>query len=181
MEIEERSVWPPCRADGPYPEVRAAGRNPRYAEMMLCNMGGSNSELSLAGLYFYDHLITAEYPELSELFRRISAVEMEHLEIFGTLARQLGADPRFWCRQGGRMTWWTPAYLHYSPQMGPLIQIALREEEAAARKYEEQACHISDRNVAVNLLRIARDECCHAQLLRDLLERYKKGGRGIEG
>lgn len=169
---EQSGMFPPCRVDAPYPEVRAAGRNPRYADLMLQNLAGSNSKMTAVGLYFYNHLIAADYPEVAELFHRISVVEMHHLEIFGTLARQLGADPRLWCRQGGRVTWWTPAYLQYSPRLGPLIQVALREEETAVRAFENQAAWVRDPNVAENLLRIAQDDCLHARLLRQLLESY---------
>lgn len=163
---------PSYHAELPYPAVHAAGRNPRYAAAMLENLGGANSEMSAAGLYFYDHLVTMEYPEVAEVFHRLSVVEMHHLEIFGTLARQLGADPRLWCRQGGRPTWWTPGYLHYSQKLGVLIQIAMREEQATIRKYQEQARWIGDGNVVENLLRIVQDERLHLDILRGLLESY---------
>lgn len=170
----QNETFPPCRVEAPYPEVRAAGRNPRYAELMLQNMAGSNSEMTAVGLYAYDHLITTDWPEIAELFHRVSIVEMHHLKIFGTLARQLGADPRLWCRQGGRQTWWTPAYLQYSPRLGPLLQIALREEEATARMYKNQARCVHDANIAANLERIAQDERLHAELFRHLLEGYRQ-------
>lgn len=178
MEEWERSLSV-RRTDAPYPEVRAAGRNPRYAEAMLGNMAGCDSEMTAAGLYFYNHLILAEYPETAELFHRLSIAEMRHLEIFGTLARQLGADPRLWCRQGGRQTWWTPGYLHYTPKPGPLLRVAVRAEEQAARRYEEQARWIGDLNVVANLERIALDERAHAELLRSMLERWE-AGRGAK-
>lgn len=86
----------------PYPPVQAVGKNRRYAEAMLDNVGGSNSEMSAVAVYVYDHLVTAELPEVADAFRGIGAVEMRHLEIFGTLARQMGEDPRLWgSGQGG--------------------------------------------------------------------------------
>lgn len=165
---------PSYHAEAPYPEVRAACRNQRYAEAMLGNMGGSNSEISAVGLYFYDHLVTAEWPEVAEVFHKVSVVEMHHLEIFGTLARQLGADPRLWSRQGGRVTWWTPGYLHYSQKLGPLLQIAYRAERETVRKYEEQCRWIGDRNVVENLRRIIMDEEVHLEIFQSLIEGYGK-------
>lgn len=171
---EERMALPPCRVNAPYPEVHAQGRNVGYGELMLQNIAGCNSETSAIQLYVYNHMITAQWPTVAELFRCISLVEMHHLKIFGTLACQLGADPRLWCRQGGRMTWWTPAYLQYTRHLGPLLQIALREEERTARTYEAQARRVRDANVAANLVRIAQDEWLHAELLRGVIEDYQK-------
>lgn len=169
---EERCGFMAYHAQAPYPAVRAMGRNQRYAEAMLGNIGSANSEMSAVGLYFYDHLVTAEIPEVSEVFHKVSMVEMRHLEIFGTLARQLGADPRLWCRQGGRYTWWTPGFLHYSQKLGPLLQVAIRDEQATVRKYQEQCRWIGDQNVVENLQRIIQDERVHLEIFHCLMESY---------
>ncbi len=82
-------------SDLPYPPIRVKQRNPVYAKDMLDNLGGANSEMSAVSLYFYNFLVTAENREISEAFRQISIVEMHHMEIFGTLARQLGEQSAF--------------------------------------------------------------------------------------
>mgnify|MGYP006866390731 FL=1 len=38
-------------APEPYPPVQAVGKNRRYAEAMLDNVGGSNSEMSAVAVY----------------------------------------------------------------------------------------------------------------------------------
>jgi len=122
----------PCsctvQAPEPYPELRAAGQNRHYAEAMLSNLGGDYSEMSAVSRYFYGHLVTNGYPEVASVLMDISKVEMHHLDIFGTLARQLGADPRLWCSRRGRRYWWSPEYLQYTRKLGPLIQNAIRAE-----------------------------------------------------
>ena len=145
--VEERCCGFQYRAEGAYPPVRAAGRNSRYAGMMLGNLGGSGSEMSAVALYSYDRLMTAELPEVSEVFRQVSLVERDHMDIFGELARQLGADPRLWCRQGGRPTWWTPGYLNYASSLEAMLRVALREERMAVRRYREQMESIHDENI----------------------------------
>ena len=72
-------------AQEPYPPVQAERPNHRYAEAMLDNVGGSNSEMSAVGLYFYGHLAALEVPEAAEIFHRISLVEMHHLEILSLI------------------------------------------------------------------------------------------------
>ena len=157
-------------AQEPYPPVQAERPNHRYAEAMLDNVGGSNSEMSAVGLYFYGHLAALEVPEAAEIFHRISLVEMHHLEIFATLARQMGEDPRLWGVQQGRKRWWTPEYLQYQRRLGPMIRIAVREEKASIRKYRAQARWIGDRNIVENLRRIIQDEEQHLVVLGQLYE-----------
>ena len=160
----------------PYPPTRTDGRNQRYGVAMLDNMGGCNSEMSAVSLYCYNRLVTAGMPELAECFHHISMVEMRHLEIFGTLALQLGMDPRLWTARQGRRTWWTPEYNHYPRKLGPLLQNALREERATIQKYENQLRWIRDSGVAENLRRIIVDEKLHVDILRTLLESYAGNG-----
>ena len=166
----------PCitatRAPGPYPEIRAGGRNHRYAHAMLSNLSGEISEQSALSLYFYDHLVTAGLPELSAVFQELALVELRHMEIFGMLAQQLGADPRLWCMRRGRQSWWSPADLQYTRRLGPLIHAAIRAEELTVQKYEGQLRWIRDENVAANLSRILQDERVHVQLLTQLAQDY---------
>lgn len=161
-----------CQGQEPYPEVRAEGRNRRYAEAILDNVGGGNSEMSAVALYLYNQWVTAETPEVAQAFHSISVTEMRHLEIFATLARQLGEEPRLWGIQQGRRHWWTPGNLPYQRRLGPLLRIAVREEKAAIRKYRAQCRWIGDRNVVENLKRIIQDEEQHIAVLGELYSIY---------
>lgn len=176
--MEERCGITAYEAPGPYPAVEVTGPNPRYAGVMLSNVGGSNSEMTAVALYFYDRLVTWEVPEVAEVFRRIDMVEMHHLEIFGELSRMLGADPRLWRRQSGRAIWWTPGYLQYTQCLGALLRVAVREEENIIRKYEEQASWIRDFHVVENLRRVIQDEEVHLEIFRELLRSY--GGMRLD-
>lgn len=177
--MEENRCNYNCRAQEPYPEVRCEGRNQRYAEAMLNNMSGASSELSAVSLYFYDHLITAGVPEVAKAFHDISIVEMHHLEIFGTLAMQLGADPRMWYSQQGRRMWWSPDHIHYTRKLGPLMHNAVMGERATIRKYENQLRWIRDGNIQANLKRILLDEYLHVELLLCLSDAYTEGCGGL--
>ena len=102
--------------------------------------------------------------ELAQTFHEVALVELHHLEIFGALAVQLGAEPRLWSVQRGRRVWWSPEYNQYNRMMGPLLQSAVRAEEASIRIYENQARWIGDENVRANLRRVLADERCHLEL-----------------
>lgn len=165
------------RSQEPYPEVRAERWDRRTAEAILDNVGGGNSEMSAIGLYLYDHWVTAGEPEVSQALEEISMVEMHHMEIFATLAQQMGEDPRLWGCYQGRKRWWTPGNLPYQRRLGPLLRIAAREEKAAIRKYRAQARWIGDRGIVENLRRVILDEEQHLVVLGILYDIYVGPGQ----
>lgn len=153
----------------PYPPIHVQQQNRRYAMEMLDNIGGRDSEMSAVSLYFYNHLVTDH--KISDLFHRFSIMEMRHLEIFGRLAIQLGADPRLWSCTRGQPCYWSPAYNQYPTKLHPLLENAVDHERKAIAKYEGQACRIKDPNVVENLRRVIADEEEHLRVLTDLCNR----------
>lgn len=172
--MEEIPCGPRYTAEGPYPEVRAAGRNCRYGQAILSNIGGGVSEMSAVALYLHGQFATGRQ-EVAECFHRISVVEMRHLDIFSRLARQLGEEPRLWAPIQGKRRYWTPEYLRYPRRLDQIIQYQIGEERGTIRKYEQQARWIGDENVVANLRRIVADELVHIQVLTGLYESYCAG------
>ena len=170
----------PCKmeymAPGPYPEVRAAGKNWRYGQAMLSNIGAGVSEMSAVARYLYGTFTQGEQPEVAECLHHIAIVEMRHLDIFSRLACQLGEDPRLWAPARTGRKYWTPEYLRYCHQLDRYLAQALEEERAAIQKYRQQVGWIQDENIVDNLLRIIEDEEVHIQVLTCLLESYCGGG-----
>lgn len=159
-------------SDLPYPDVQAERTNYTYAKAMLDNIGGRGSEMSAVSLYFYNHLITSKYPDIATVFHHISIVEMHHLEIFGTLARQLGENPRLWAQRGVRKTYWSPSYNNYPMHLRELLSNCLLGEKETVKKYESQLRQIKDSNVCENLKRIILDEKIHIEIFRNLYHEY---------
>lgn len=164
------------RSSLPYPPVQAEGKNRRIGCAMLENIGGQNSEMSAVARYFYDHLQTSYFSEVAEAFHFISIVEMHHLEIFGTLAKECGEDPRLWSVGGGKPSgkkyWWSSSYVQYTDQLGPMLRIAMQEEKKTMLKYQNQARWISDENVVANLRRVVLDEEQHLEIFTNLYQKY---------
>jgi bacterioferritin len=159
-------------ADGPYPAVRVEKRNCSYAKAMLDNVGGTDSEISAVSLYFYDHLISTDFEEVSACFHKISIVEMHHLEIFGSLARQLGEDPRLWTQKNFKKVYWSPSYNYYTFSLKELLNYALQGELNTIQKYTDQISYIKDPDVAANLQRIILDEKVHVSIFERLIKKY---------
>lgn len=168
----------PCEirytAPGPYPEIRAEGKNRRYGLAILSNVGGGVSEMGAAAAYLYGHFTQAS--EVADCLGHIAMVEMRHLAIFSELSRQLGEEPRLWSPFHGGRRYWTPEYLRYPRQIGQSLRYLLEEEETTIRKYSQQALWIKDGNVVDNLQRVIADEKVHVQVLEGLLEVYGREG-----
>lgn len=160
------------QAEESYPPIEPKEKNALYANAMLDNVGGMNSEMSAVSLYFYNHIITTGYDAVSEAFHNISIVEMRHLEIFAGLAAKLGEDPRLWSQRECGKIYWSPSYNQYPLCLCELLKNAFTSEQAAIRKYEHQLTFIKDENIAANLKRIIMDEKIHIKLLKALIEQY---------
>lgn len=145
----------------PYPPIHVSCPNRGYALEMLDNLGGQDSEMSAVSLYFYNHLMTDG--DLAKFFHQLSITEMHHLEIFGRLAQQLGADPKLWSCSKGQPRFWSPSYNQYPVRLRPLLENAINHEEKAIAKYKKQANCIKDQNIVDNLCRIIQDEEAHLQ------------------
>lgn len=162
------------KVDKPYPELKVEGKNFAYARAMLSNMGGRNSEMTAVGSYFYNVLATSgRADELSHIFHGISIVEMQHLQMFGALAKLLGGDPRLWeARQGGHR-YWSPGYIDYRWGIPELIKSSINAEHAAIQKYRAQEQKISDPNIQALLSRIIEDEQLHIKIFEDQLAVFR--------
>ena len=157
------------KADEVYPPVGVCGRNERYAIAMVGNIGACNSEMSAISMYLYDSIISREInSNLSECFRKISIVEMHHLDIFGQLAMMLGADPRLWSYTGRGPVYWSPSCISYSRELGKVLKIAIKGEQEAISTYREQCGWIKDCKVTANIERILMDEEIHLRILEQL-------------
>jgi len=154
----------------PWPDIEIVTANELYATAMLSNIGSCNSEMSAISLYVYNSMITKRYfYDIAECFHRISVVEMHHLNIFGDLCIMLGADPRLWSWQKGRMKYWTPACNRYPTNISALVSNSLNGELEAIRKYQMQCQWINDFRIKAILNRIIADELCHVQIFRLIL------------
>lgn len=159
-------------AELPYPSTEIKIKHPLYGKAMLDNIGGCNSEMSAVSLYFYNNLITNSYKDISDIFHKISIVEMHHLSIFGTLAYQLGENPRLWTYKNRNLFYWSPGCNKYPTRLNSLLINAINDEHAAIEKYENQIKYIKDSVITANLKRIIMDEKIHIDIFQKLYKEY---------
>jgi bacterioferritin len=154
----------------PYPEIAVKEQNKEYAREILSNIGGADAEMSAVALYIYGSLVVGEHAALSEAFRKISIMEMRHLDMFGALALKLGADPRLWEYTGIRKRYWSARRVPYARKPRKLLTNALISEHLTVEKYTKQAKHIADPHITAILERIILDEKEHIRILTALLK-----------
>ena len=165
----------------PYPEMTDIKENPQYASLMLSNLAGLYSEMNAVSLYFYNHVILKDvWPELSETKKKISIVEMHHLDIFAHLAYHLGADPRLWDCQQGCLEYWSPGYNVYPSHLKSLLENAIIQEQNTIAIYQQQITCIKERTIQKILHRIIEDEELHIQIFEYFLDEYLQNSSEIE-
>lgn len=157
--------------DLPYPPIQTESRRRDYAYAMLSNIGSNHSEMTAVSLYFYNSVIVnPDYADFAQCFHKISIVEMHHLDIFASLASQMGLDPRLWSMENQGMCYWTPAYNSYPRKIREVIENSIQGEEATIQKYTRQAETICDTNIVKILKRIILDEKHHIEIFQAMLE-----------
>lgn len=160
------------QVDLPYPTVHITKPNDEYGQMILDNIGGMVSKMSAVSLYMYNYTIAGEaFKELKEIFLQISIVEMKHLDIFSSLALQLGMDPRLWSGSKDHNEYWSPSYNNYPNQLKALLVNVITSEQKAIDKYSFQASIIKDPVIVDILQRIIQDDKMHVEILEGY---YKK-------
>ena len=165
----------------PYPEMTDIKENPQYASLLLSNLAGLYSEMNAVSLYFYNHVILKDvWPELSKKKKKISIVEMHHLDIFAHLAYHLGADPRLWDCQQGCLEYWSPGYNVYPSHLKSLLENAIIQEQNTIAIYQQQITCIKERTIQKILHRIIEDEELHIQIFEYFLNEYLQNSSEIE-
>jgi len=159
------------QSDAAYPPLRVQDPNPAYAEMMLSNIAAANSEMTAVAQYRYARLMSLHADsDISNLFNKVSIVEMHHLDMFSQLALELGAEPRLWHCRGGRREYWIPCHVNYAHcSVEDLVRAALEAEYAAIHKYECQLERIADPHISALLRRVIEDEREHVKLWEEVL------------
>ena len=165
---------PVFSAQSSYPPVQAERANPRYARAMLQNMAARDSETSCAAIFFYASIILGSgHPNFAEDLRHIAAADLHHLDLFGQLAFQLGAEPRLWMPGRGRPIWWWPGYCRYSRDPRRLLRWAAAAKKHALQQYQRQCQWIRDPHITALLQRVSEDEQNHLETLGQMLETFE--------
>ena len=155
-----------------YPPIQVTEPNQRYAAILLQDLSAVRGEITAVHQYVYHHWVIHDAdPKLANLFSRIARVEMHHMNILGELIIKLGGNPVARTNPHNCSSAWNGNMLQYSTGKRQILAHNLSLELAAAHEYTAQAQSIKDPLISAQLLRIAKDEEIHYNILHDLLSR----------
>lgn len=155
-----------------YPKLKIDRKSLKDARILSTNLAYSTSELSAINQYIYEHFqFDKKYKDISEIMKRISIVEMHHLDIIGEIITELGGRANFQYFYNNRYYPWNANMLYYCDDIKKLMEFNIISEEKAIRQYKYQARIINNGNISEILNRIIKDEEVHIEIFKDILEK----------
>lgn len=163
-----------CAYSAPYPEIRVAGPNPKYAQLLLKDYAGMVSELTAVTQYTYHHFVLEnQNKEVADLLSCIALVEMHHLEILAKIILMLGVDPRYWTiKKDHTPKYWDAAFVFYGTALCDRLTADVASEWAAIANYRQHQRVIDDPYIKRMLERIILDELHHVGLFNKMIQKY---------
>lgn len=141
-----------------------------YGLMILDNIGGMNSKMSMINQYLYSMInIENDYPILATIFDEILKTETKHLKSLMQLALKLDTDPRLWSCLNDQCSYWSPSYINYPTQIKIIFNTLIKQNILATKKYQQQIKHVTDMEIKKLLIQIINDEVKHL----DILEKWE--------
>ena len=156
----------------PYPPIDDVTKNLKFAGFINETR---NDELEAISEYLYQSIIFGDaYPELASLLEGIATVEMLHFELLSDLLLKLGVNPVVNTRIRNHaidISEDSPSTAPRAARRAILRDIAA--ENSAETMYLKLAASTNDKSASDLLIRIAKDEEMHADLLKKALDNIK--------
>ena len=156
--------------DMPYPNVKVEKKDKELAKKILSLYAGEVSEDTSSHNYIFQMLMFSENKELKEIFEGIAIVEMHHLEILGTLIKELGLAPVFLSIEAGKIKWFSGNYVNYNKNLRKILLKNIEIEKMAISNYERIIKETNDKNIVYLFKRIILDERLHIEIFEKLLQ-----------
>ena len=145
-----------------------------YANLLLKDYTGINSELTAINQYIYQHFDKFNIDsEFSETLAEISMVEMKHLELLGETIKLLGVDPKFKFidESCNYLTYWSSSFVNYTTNVIDMLKNDIEIEKIAIKNYLNHIEIINDKFIKNLLYRIIEDEEKHIECFNLLLNK----------
>ncbi len=168
-EITRKSEGDPA----PYPEIRVAGENPRYAFLLMEDYAGTVSEVTAINQYLYHYFITGESnAQVAAMLEKIAVNEMLHMEILAKVILLLGGNPVYKGSPNSGGHFWNASYVFYGTNLCGRLRGNLAAELQAIQNYRNRIRIINDPYVKAILERIVLDELYHVKLFEAAIKKY---------
>lgn len=157
----------------PYPSLDNIEKNPSWANLIQVSYAGLTSEFSAIAQYTNHYLkINDDYADIHKTLRKITFVEMTHLEILGKLIVKLGGDPGYYIIKNNKHLNWVPSLIHYGSNIKDMLLSDIDAKKASIAQYMSIEKEINNDSIFAILDRIILDEELHLQILYGLYKKY---------
>ncbi|MFR8103651.1 MAG: manganese catalase family protein [Clostridia bacterium] len=149
----------------PFPKLQNIKKSTNYAKMLYEDFAGNLGELSAITQYVYEH-IQIENQDISRLLLQIAIQEMKHMEVIGSLIKQLGLEPKYVNSLGET---WSAHNVRYKTGTRKETMLYNAElEKEAIMGYKKAMMHTRNQSIRATLNRIILDEEIHLKVFQDL-------------
>lgn len=158
------------RIKAPYPKIEVEQKNPEYAKLIMQAYAGEVSEETAVHLYIYQNILLEDnQSEIAKILLEIAKVEMQHIDILGTLIKKLGVYPMYLDPDSLNRQFWSASYVDYNPDLKKMLEIDILAEKTAIADYKELIRIIPDHYIKDILKRIILDEELHLEIFTKIL------------
>ncbi|MDU5105513.1 ferritin family protein [Clostridium sp.] len=155
-----------CSIMLPYPEIDIKEKNLYYAKLIKKCYCGIYSELTLINQYNYQYFLME--PHLKEIFKKISKVEKEHLDILGDIIIALGYEPSFAFEKKNKYFYWTSKYINTDASLKNMLINNINSERELIKEYRKITNIIENESIIAILNRIILDEELHIKIFNTI-------------
>ena len=157
------------RNNTPYPEITSAFPSLFEVKQLKWLNYGRNGELTAINTYLYQYFVLKnDFPEIANILREISVIEMEHFERLGDAIVLFGGNPNL---TDGRGNVWTGRNITVLRNPREILLANIRAEERAICEYQQAAARTQNQSLRELFERIIQDEQNHIMIFNELLAR----------
>lgn len=158
------------KADLPYPTLDDVCEDYVALRIISPAYAGREGELTAILQYVYQSILLdgLNMPSAAKALGEIAATEMHHLQILGSLIRNLGAPPVFTNCPPYPVGYYSSSCVNYTKSPKAMIAVDLCAEKNAVSGYESMIKRLQNDKVKEVLRRIVLDEEVHISALEEL-------------
>lgn len=154
--------------DKPYPEIKVKSKNIVLAKKIFSVYAGEVSEDTSSHNYSLQSILFSYNEEVKDILKQIAMVEMHHLEILGTLIKELGLTPLYLSVDNNKVKWFSGSYITAEKSLKDAIFKNINYEKQAIRNYQQLILETDDENIKKIFKRIILDEELHVEIFEKI-------------
>ena len=122
-------------ANEPYPEAMVEGKNLYYAEILMDDYAGAESEMTSVTQYMYNSFYLGKtYIVLADMWKEIAFSDMNHMALLADAIILLGGNPVFRGAVSNVGSYWSGSYPYYGTDLYTQLSVNISSKNQAISK-----------------------------------------------